>query len=77
MYLQAYITSLVANVPVFLNDAVVNDELLINDKAVLKIGTCSFKFQYADGIFSPLRDENGTHSAKKVSYLTVNVAGCI
>lgn len=63
--------------PVLLNDTVVKDELLVNDKAVLKIGTCSFKFQYADGIFSPLRDENGTHSAKKVSNLILNVAGYI
>ena len=66
LYAQAYISSLVPNVPVYINDSPVDSDVLVSDRAVLNIGTCSFKFQYEEGIFSPLRDENGTHSVKEV-----------
>lgn len=66
LYTQAYISSLVPNAPVHLNDIPVDSDVLVNDRAILNIGTCSFKFQYEEGVFSPLRDENGTHSVKEV-----------
>lgn len=57
---QAYVTSLLSTAPVYVNDSEVKSEQLVKDKAILKIGTCSFKFVYAEGVFSPLREENGT-----------------
>lgn len=56
----------------FVNDDEVKSEQLVKDKAMLKIGTCLFKFVYAEGVFSPLREENGKNTLTPNKVLKVN-----
>ena len=58
-------TSLCNNAPVLLNNKAVMEEVLIPNTSVISIGSCSFRFDYREGVFSPLREEN--HTPREVS----------
>ena len=62
--MQVYTSSLVDNAPVYLNGAAVHNEVLICNKDVLKVGTCSFRFEYSAGVLSPLQASQNTVSAE-------------
>ena len=56
---QVFVTSLCKNAPVLLNEEPVIEEVMISNKGVLGIGNCLFRFDYHEGVISPLREGNG------------------
>ena len=69
-----YVSSLVLNAPVKLNDVLVTDKAtLITDMGVLSIGTCSFRFVYNKNFSAiPLAEANGVSVSTPSS--TVHIA---
>ena len=67
-------TSLCKNAPVFLNEVPVMEEVMILNKGVLGIGSCVFRFEYHEGIISPLREGNGgiKVSSSSIIHATLN-----
>ena len=57
---QVYTSSLIENAPVYLNGEAVRSEVLICNKDVLKVGTCSFRFEYNAGFEVPLQASRNT-----------------
>ncbi len=57
-----YVRSLVPTVPVKLDNDDIDscDKILVSDKGVLGIGTCSFRIQYMKDSVSPLQEPNGS-----------------
>ena len=52
-------SSLVSTVPVILNGEQVMKETFVEDKSVITLGTCNFRFVYREGFqTSPLQEEN-------------------
>ncbi len=67
--LQVYVTSLCSTAPVHLDSEAVMKETLILNNTVLTVGSCNFRFVYRDGVFSPLREDNGARTPQIVSEL--------
>lgn len=64
---QVFISNIDTSVSVYLDKKRVHQETLVPDKSLLSIGTCSFRFDYKEGILSPLREDNSPIKASKVA----------
>lgn len=70
-------SSLVSNAPVKLDNVdVTNDRMLISHLGIMKVGSCSFRFEYLKSSVSPLQEANGTLAAGKVGMATLPINTC-
>ena len=64
-----YVSSLLPNTPIKINDTAITNETLVSNMAIMTIGSCSFRFEYIKKSISPLQEPNGVdiHVPKKVN----------
>lgn len=63
---QVYVSSLVPNALVRLDEEPVVKETLIKNRGVISVGTCNFRFVYHEDVASPLQEKNGAATPEKV-----------
>ena len=61
-----YVSSLVPTAPVRLDEEPVVKETLIENRGIISVGTCNFRFVYHENVASPLQEKNGAATPGKV-----------
>ena len=66
-FVKVFVSSLVPNVPVKLNDVEIIEKAPVADRNIMTVGSCSFRFEYLNkSSVSPLQDTNSLPESTKV-----------